>query len=113
MKNLIIAALALTVATPALAANDKLAASVGVDAGQYTLEQLATLKGLESASAGEARVHFEGNGTGVVNDVAARKFQELAAEDNAGFSTGTYVPQTSRGPINDVAAQKFRELRAE
>ena len=44
MKTLIAsAALALTVAAPAFA-NDQLAASLGVDAGQYTLSELAQIK---------------------------------------------------------------------
>ncbi|WP_208349112.1 hypothetical protein [Pseudaestuariivita rosea] len=53
-RNFAIAAIAFALATPALA-NDKLAGSVGVEPGQFTLNELASLK---AAQDGDDRIAF-------------------------------------------------------
>ncbi len=58
MKTIIAAALALTVASPVLA-NDQLARSLGVEPGQYTLEQLVAIKAAQDESGNDARVNLE------------------------------------------------------
>ena len=55
MKTFLAAVVALTAASPVLA-NDQLAESLGVEPGQYTLEQLVALKGAQDESGNEARV---------------------------------------------------------
>ncbi|WP_425051985.1 hypothetical protein [Psychromarinibacter sp. S121] len=58
MKTIIAAALALTVASPVLA-NDQLARSLGVEPGQYTLEQLVAIKAAQDESGNDARVNLK------------------------------------------------------
>ena len=78
------AALALAVATPTLA-QTALESSVGADAGQYTLSQLAQLHtqaGDESANErntffGNDRINF--SASNIHNDTAAKIFADLKA----------------------------------
>ncbi|MDF0599789.1 hypothetical protein P1J78_03495 [Psychromarinibacter sp. C21-152] len=84
MKRIIISAIALAAATPALA-NDQLARSLGVEPGQYTLQELSILKAHEGLEGNEGRVYLQnqpGVRRDVVNDVARTHFlQAEAAED--------------------------------
>ncbi|MBS8226194.1 hypothetical protein [Vannielia litorea] len=108
MKNTILAALALTVATPALAATDNLAGSVGVEPGVYSVEQLVQLKGLEGDT--EGRVYL-GAAT-PANGTAQEIFAEQEAEQRNGTSayTGT---EASRAVSNPVAENVFSVIDAE
>ncbi|WP_172296469.1 hypothetical protein [Pseudoruegeria sp. HB172150] len=83
MKKLLVAAAALAVATPVLA-NDQLALSLGVQPGEYSLEQLAVLKSVEGKTGNDALVNLDNlenvSSRGIVNPVATAQFQELADE---------------------------------
>ena len=81
MKSIIAAALALTAASPVLA-NDQLARSLGVEPGEYTLEELVVLKGAASETGNEARVYLgnlEDASRSTQNPVALNAF--IAADE--------------------------------
>lgn len=97
MKTTILAALALAVATPVLAANENLAASVGVAPGAYTVEQLVQLKGLEGDTDGGL---YLGQPT-AANATAQAIFAEQAAEQHNGTHgyTGAEVARSVSSPV--------------
>ncbi|WP_425051986.1 hypothetical protein [Psychromarinibacter sp. S121] len=83
MKTIIAAALALTAASPVLA-NDQLARSLGVEPGQYTLEELVVLKGAASEDGNEGRVYLnnlEDASRSTQNPVAIDAFRSAAEAD--------------------------------
>ncbi|QDC08356.1 hypothetical protein FHY55_03460 [Oceanicola sp. D3] len=108
MKNYILAALALTVATPALAANDNLAASVGVESNGYSVEQLVQLKGLEGDTDG--RVYL--GASAPANATAQEIFAEQEAEQRNG-TFGYAGTQASRSVSSPVAESVFSVIDAE
>ncbi len=62
MKKIIATAFVLAAATPALA-NDQLALSLGVEPGQYTLQQLVALKNASTQDGNGSRVNLENIGS--------------------------------------------------
>lgn len=78
MKTIIAATLALAVASPVLA-NDQLARSLGVEPGQYSLQELVILKAHADESGNDGRVTLSGDksyaGQANFNSVAQEHFR--------------------------------------
>jgi len=119
MKTLAItASLVAALSAPAFA-NDNLAASVGVEAGQYTLAELIQLRdALEGDDRAEAAFILNGTANPVDGAVAydARLRQ---AEEDGDFAIASYlrnsgseVISTQSFGINETAARIFAELAA-
>ena len=83
MKLTLAAAVAATIAAPVFA-QSQLERSLGVDAGQYTVSELAKLKAVETEVSNDARLFF-GNQTirfshrDLHNDTAKSIFADIAA----------------------------------
>ena len=58
MKKILIATVALAFATPVLA-SDQLALSLGVEPGQYTLDELVALKAVADEEGNDGKVNLE------------------------------------------------------
>ena len=61
MKTIIATVIALSAAAPAVA-NDQLARNLGVEPGQYTLEQLVALKNASTQEGNDSRVNLKNVG---------------------------------------------------
>jgi len=88
MKNLAITTIiALSIAAPALA-QSQLERSVGAQAGQYTLSQLAALKAASTADGNERTVYFGNSATSFsgknVHNNVARQILDRLAEESRG-----------------------------
>ena len=88
MKLTLAAALATTIAAPVFA-QTQLERSLGVEAGQFTVSELAKLKAVETEESNDARVFF-GNqvirfsSLNLHNDRAASIFEQLKSEARNG-----------------------------
>ena len=87
MKKIIVTAIALAAATPALA-NDQLARSLGVEPGQFTTAELAILKSRSTFEGNDGRANLSSarifSSQGVHNPVAAEQFARSFRESNEG-----------------------------
>lgn len=87
MQRIVLAAVVLAAATPALA-NDQLARSLGVEPGRYTTAELVILKNASTHTSNEGRVHLGHSSVfssqGVHNPVAIQQFRRAHRQSNEG-----------------------------